>query len=61
MAPLEDRRVDIRTLARNIRAGLITKEEYEKYLSELEDAQENAVAMDAQFEVGVLEEEEQND
>ena len=61
MAKLEDRRFDIRTLERNIRAGLITKEEYEKYLAELEDAQENAVPMDAQFEVGVLEEDDSND
>jgi hypothetical protein len=61
MAKLEDRRFDIRTLERNISAGLITKEEYEKYLAELEDAQENAAPMDAKFEVGVLDADEKDD
>ncbi len=56
MAKLEDRRFDIRTLERNLRNGEITKAEYEKYLADLADGQDNAVKMESKFEVGVLNE-----
>ncbi|MEM1350184.1 MAG: hypothetical protein AAGI01_16615 [Myxococcota bacterium] len=58
MAKLEDRQYDLRTLDRNLRKGTITKEQYDAYLSGLQDAQEHGVVFDASFVEGVLEDEE---
>lgn len=54
----DDRLFDVRTVERNIDKGLITREEYEEYLANLPDAAENAETMEAEFEEGVLDEDE---
>ena len=40
---------DIRVVERNIRRGLITKEEYEQYLESVEDCIDIAAAVEATF------------
>lgn len=37
--------MDLRTVQRNIQSGLITKEQYEEYLSTLPDVGDNAEAL----------------
>lgn len=38
---------DVRTVERNIKKGLATRKDYERYLKDLEDAREKAEAADA--------------
>jgi hypothetical protein len=49
---------DVRILERNLQKGLITQEEYEKHLADLDDAEENAAVIEAEFVEGVLDEDE---
>lgn len=49
-----DRLFDQRTLERNLDKGLITREEYDKYLAALPDAADNATRVEAEFVEGVL-------
>lgn len=57
----KERLFDLRTVERNIENGLITREEYQAYLKELDDAAERAEKIEATFEVGVLDEEEEQE
>ena len=57
----DERLFDRRTVERNIDKGLITREEYDEYLESLEDKADNADVMEAEFEVGVLEDEEEEE
>jgi hypothetical protein len=54
----EDRKFDVRTLERQFDSGAITRAEYAKHLEALADVVEKSSVMEAQFEEGVLEEEE---
>lgn len=58
MADKDERLFDKRTVERNIEKGLITREEYEEYLENLEDSSENVTEFEAEYEVGVLEDDE---
>ncbi len=55
----KDRLFDVRTLERNIKKGLITREDYNAYLEGLEDAKPKADVIESEFEEGVLDEDEQ--
>ena len=46
---------DVRIVERNIQKGLITRKEYDAYLQALEDNADRAVAIEADFVEGVLE------
>ncbi len=52
---------DVRILERNLQKGLITQEEYEKHLADLDDAEENAAVIEAEFVEGVLDEDEEEE
>jgi hypothetical protein len=54
----DERKYDVRTLERNLERGLISKEEYDKYLASLADVADKATKIEAKFEEGVLDEEE---
>lgn len=56
-----ERLFDVRVLERNLQKGLITEEEYEKHLADLEDVEENATVIEAEFVEGVLDEDEDED
>lgn len=45
---------DVRILERNLDKGLITREEYEKHLSGLDDVAGNATKLEAEFVEGVF-------
>lgn len=49
-----DRLFDVRVLERNLQKGLLTKEEFDKYVASLEDAEKNATNVVAEFVEGVL-------
>lgn len=61
MAEDKERLFDVRTVERNIEKGLITREEYQAHLDGLGDQADNADTMEAEFEEGVLEDEEDAD
>ena len=42
----DDRLFDLRVVEKNIRAGVITRKDYEKYLKSLEDEEDNALEVD---------------
>ncbi|WP_249756110.1 hypothetical protein [Microvenator marinus] len=50
---MEEHKFDIRTLERKLDQNLITKEEYDKYLKSLEDAEDQSTKIEAKFEKGV--------
>lgn len=58
---LENRKFDIRTLDRNLKKGNITREEYEKHLEDLEDLQDQAMPIEAEFEEGVLDKDDEEE
>jgi hypothetical protein len=60
-ADKRDRLFDLRTVERNIDNGLITREEYEEYLKGLDDAADKSLTVEASFEVGVLDEDADED
>ncbi len=45
---------DVRILERNLAKGLLSREDYEKHLAELEDAEGNSVKLEAEFVEGVF-------
>lgn len=45
---------DLRVVERNIQKGLITRKEYEEYLSKLDDSADKAEKMQAEFVENVL-------
>ena len=51
----DERKYDVRTLERNLEKGIISREDYEKYLASLNDVAEKATVVEAKFESGVLE------
>ena len=59
MSTDDDRKFDVRTIDRRMDAGEIDRDEYQEYLDELPDVSDNAVEVEAEFEVGVLEEDEE--
>ncbi len=56
-----ERLFDRRVVERNIAKGLITREEYQEYLDNLEDAEENAAKIEAEYVEGVLEDDEEDE
>jgi hypothetical protein len=52
---------DLRTVERNIEKGLITREDYKEYLENLPDAADNIEVFEAEFEEGVLEDDEEEE
>jgi len=46
---------DVRILERNLEKGLISREEYEKYLQALDDAEGNSTTLQSEFVEGVFE------
>jgi hypothetical protein len=59
MAQDKERLFDLRTLERNIEKGLITREEYEEHVAGLEDKEDNADTISAEFERGVLDDDDE--
>lgn len=49
-----DRLFDVRVLKRNLEKGLISRQEYDDYLSKLGDAESNSTTIQAEFVEGVL-------
>lgn len=60
-ADKKDRLFDVRTVERNIEKGLITREEYNEYLESLEDASDKSAVIEAEFEEGVLDDDEEDE
>ena len=56
---MSEKLFDVRILERNLQKGLITKKEYEKHIADLADAEENATAIEAEFVVGVLDDDDE--
>lgn len=46
----DERLFDQRVVERNIRAGLITRKDYEKYLKSLDDDEDNALEVDTSLD-----------
>ena len=61
MSTDDDRKFDVRTIDRRMDAGEIDRDAYQEHLDELEDVSDNAVEMEAEFEVGVLDEEDEEE
>lgn len=59
MADKNEKLFDRRVVERNIDKGLVTREEYEEYLDGLEDAEDNADVIEAEFEAGLFEDDEE--
>ncbi len=57
----ENRKFDVRTLERNFAKGNITREEYDKHLAALDDLEDQAVKIEAEFEEGVLDKDDEDD
>lgn len=57
----DERRFDVRTIERKLNEGELSQEEYDEYLEQLPDVSDNAVEMEAEFEEGVLEEDDETD
>lgn len=55
----DQRLFDVRVLERNLHKGLITREEYEQFVAKLDDVEGNATAIEAEYIVGVLDEDEE--
>lgn len=49
-----DRMFDVRVLERNLNKGLISREEFDKYVADLADAEANSTTISAEFVEGVL-------
>lgn len=49
-----DRLFDVRVLERNLQKGLISREEFDKYVASLDDAEKNSTTVEAEFVEGVL-------
>ena len=49
MSKSNESQFDKRTIERSLKTGEVTKEEYEKYLSSLEDYSDNAQTMETKF------------
>ena len=54
----EDRLLDIRTIERNIKAGKVSQEDYQKYLDNLEDCADEAEETETQMVLHVADAEE---
>lgn len=54
-----DRLFDLRTVERNIEHGLITREDYQAHLEGLDDSAEKGSVIEASFEVGVLDDDDE--
>jgi len=57
----DERLFDLRTLERNLAKGLITQKEYDAYLGKLEDVEDNMAVIEAEFEEGVLDDDEEEE
>lgn len=53
-----DKLFDVRLLDRNLQKGLITREEYDKHVGALDDAEDKGTAIEAEFVVGVLDDDD---
>lgn len=58
MAQIDETLFDSRVVERNIEKGLITREDYDAYLGGLDDLADDAVDIESEYEVGVLDDEE---
>lgn len=56
---IDESMFDTRVVERNMRRGLITQKDYQEYLESLEDNEDNAAPIESEFEVGVLEDDEE--
>lgn len=54
----EDRLLDIRTIKRNIKAGKVSQEDYQKYLESLEDCADEAEETETQMVLHLADAEE---
>ncbi len=54
----EERLLDIRTIERNIKAGKVSQEDYQKYLESLEDCADEAEETETQMVLHVADAEE---
>ena len=55
----DNRLMDVRTVARNIKAGKVSKEEYAKYIEDLEDCADLAEESETQMVLHGVEAEEE--
>lgn len=53
-APHDEKKFDVRVLEQRLRRGVITREQYEKYLASLPDDAENAVETTTRFADGFV-------
>lgn len=61
MAEKNEKLFDRRVVERNIEKGLITRDEYKAYLEGLDDVEDNAGVIEAEFEAGLFEDDEEDD
>ena len=61
MSTEDDRKFDLRTIERRIGQGEIDRDDYQAYLEDLPDVSDNAAEVEAEFEVGVLDEDEEEE
>ncbi len=54
----ESRKFDIRTLPRFVRDGIVDRDKYEEHLEALPDVADKAAPMEAEFEAGVLDDDD---
>ena len=54
----EDRLLDIRTIKRNIKAGKVSQEDYQKYLDSLEDCADESEETETQMVLHISDAEE---
>jgi hypothetical protein len=59
MTDKNEKLFDRRVVERNIDKGLITRDEYEEYLEGLDDVEDRAEAIEAEFEAGLFEDDEE--
>ena len=57
----ENRLLDVRTIERNIKAGKVSREDYQKYLDSLEDSADESEETETQMILHVADEESDAD
>lgn len=61
MSDKDQKAFDTRVVERNIDKGLVTRDEYDEYLDGLDDVEDNAVSIEAEFEAGLFEDDEEGE
>ncbi|MGM0555294.1 MAG: hypothetical protein ACQEVA_02850 [Myxococcota bacterium] len=59
MTEKNEKLFDTRVVERNIDKGLVTRKEYEEYLEGLDDVEDRAEVIEAEFEAGIFEDDDE--